>query len=414
MEASRRSTGIGIAWIGRRGCLHRLIVAAAAAVAFRRNRRRSRPGLVQDGPLLRRRLDRHHRDDGDRPRRSSKALGYTPKIAGAVGAGDLHLAEEQGHRRLPRQLDADHGGRPASPTSRTSPSRSSAPISKARSTRSPCPTYTYDAGLKTSPTSPSSRTQLDGKIYGIEPGNDGNRLILDMIKDEQVRPEGLRAGRDPASRACWRRSSAPPTRKEPIVFLGWEPHPMNTQVQDASISTGGDDVFGPNFGGATVYTNVRAGYLQRVPERRQAAARTSSSRSTMENEIMGAILIDGKDAGRPRPSDWLKANPEALDGWLAGVTTLDGSRRPRRGQEEPRALSDRDGPRAAQVRRPPASSTPLASDVAGRRAWKTGSPAHKMPLGALDEAGRRLPQRRTRQGFFDLIIAGARRGHRRR
>ena len=25
---------------------------------------------------------------------------------------------------------------------------------------------------------------------------------------------------------------------------------------------GGDDVFGPNFGGATIYTNVRAGYMQ--------------------------------------------------------------------------------------------------------------------------------------------------------
>ena len=38
---------------------------------------------------------------------------------------------------------------------------------------------------------------------------------------------------------------------------------------------------------------------------------------------MGAILDDGED-----PEDaaqaWLKANPEVLDGWLEGVTTLDG------------------------------------------------------------------------------------------
>jgi glycine betaine/proline transport system substrate-binding protein len=38
---------------------------------------------------------------------------------------------------------------------------------------------------------------------------------------------------------------------------------------------------------------------------------------------MGAILDDGED-----PSDaaqaWLKAHPEALDAWLAGVTTRDG------------------------------------------------------------------------------------------
>ncbi len=27
---------------------------------------------------------------------------------------------------------------------------------------------------------------------------------------------------------------------------------------------------------------------------------------------------------RTRPSEWLKANPGVLDGWLAGVTTFDG------------------------------------------------------------------------------------------
>ena len=61
--------------------------------------------------------------------------------------------------------------------------------------------------------------------------------------------------------------------EEPIVFLGWEPHPMNANF-DLTYLSGGDDVFGPNYGGATVYTNVRAGYARGVPERRPAAART--------------------------------------------------------------------------------------------------------------------------------------------
>ena len=43
-----------------------------------------------------------------------------------------------------------------------------------------------------------------------------------------------------------------------IVFLGWEPHPMNAN-HDITYLSGGDDWFGPNYGGATVYTNVRAG-----------------------------------------------------------------------------------------------------------------------------------------------------------
>ena len=94
-----------------------------------------------------------------------------------------------------------------------------------------------------------------------------------MIDDDKFGLEQLRAGRELTSRACWPRSSAPAQRNEPIVFLGWEPHPMNTNFEMTYL-TGGDDVFGPNFGGATVYTNVRKGYLAGVPECRQAAART--------------------------------------------------------------------------------------------------------------------------------------------
>jgi glycine betaine/proline transport system substrate-binding protein len=39
---------------------------------------------------------------------------------------------------------------------------------------------------------------------------------------------------------------------------------MNTTFKMTYLS-GGDDVFGPNYGGANVFTNVRAGYLQQCP-----------------------------------------------------------------------------------------------------------------------------------------------------
>jgi glycine betaine/proline transport system substrate-binding protein len=35
--------------------------------------------------------------------------------------------------------------------------------------------------------------------------------------------------------------------------------------------TGGDDWFGPDLGGATVYTNTRAGLCRRMPECRRAS-----------------------------------------------------------------------------------------------------------------------------------------------
>jgi glycine betaine/proline transport system substrate-binding protein len=44
----------------------------------------------------------------------------------------------------------------------------------------------------------------------------------------------------------------------------------------------------------------------------------------MENTIMGSIMYDKMDPA-PAAAKWLKANPDAMTPWLAGVTTEDGS-----------------------------------------------------------------------------------------
>ncbi len=53
-------------------------------------------------------------------------------------------------------------------------------------------------------------------------------------------------------------------RQQWVVFLGWAPHPMNNNF-DIAYLDGGDDYFGPNYGGASVYTNVRKNYLENLP-----------------------------------------------------------------------------------------------------------------------------------------------------
>ncbi|MFN2411423.1 MAG: glycine betaine ABC transporter substrate-binding protein, partial [Halomonas sp.] len=55
--------------------------------------------------------------------------------------------------------------------------------------------------------------------------------------------------------------SARVPREKWMVFLGWEPHPMNTNF-DMAYLEGAGDYFGPDLGGATVYTNTRRGYVQ--------------------------------------------------------------------------------------------------------------------------------------------------------
>jgi glycine betaine/proline transport system substrate-binding protein len=161
---------------------------------------------------------------------------------------------------------------------------------------------------------------LDGKIYGIEPGNDGNRLIQSMIDDDAFGLKDFEVVESSEQGMLAQVQRA--TRKgDPIVFLGWEPHPMNANF-DLTYLEGGDDFFGPNLGGATVYTNTRAGYVEECPNVGKLLQNMEFTLA-MENEIMGAILDDGEDP-EEAAANWLKANPEIVSGWLDGVTTKDG------------------------------------------------------------------------------------------
>ncbi len=182
------------------------------------------------------------------------------------------------------------------------------------------PQYLHDGGLKDFADVAKFRDQLDGKIYGIEPGNDGNRLILGMIEKDAFGLKGFELV-ESSEQGMLAQVARAVKDKEAIVFLGWAPHPMNSNFELGYLS-GGDDYFGPNYGGATVYTNVRAGYLQDCPNVGKFIANLRFSLE-MENEIMGKILDGGMD-GESAGAEWLKANPQVLDQWLAGVTTFDG------------------------------------------------------------------------------------------
>jgi glycine betaine/proline transport system substrate-binding protein len=110
-------------------------------------------------------------------------------------------------------------------------------------------------------------------------------------------------------------------RGEPVVFLGWEPHPMNANFELTYLE-GGDDWFGPNLGGATVFTNTSAGYTDACPNVGKLLQNLEFSLA-MENEIMGAILDGGEDPADAATA-WLTANSGVLEGWLDGVTAKDG------------------------------------------------------------------------------------------
>jgi glycine betaine/proline transport system substrate-binding protein len=164
------------------------------------------------------------------------------------------------------------------------------------------------------------KDELEGKIYGIEPGNDGNRLILGMIEGDKF---GLKSFEVVESSEQGMLSQVARLNGDgkPIVFLGWEPHPMNANFK-LTYLTGGDDVFGPNLGGATIYTNTRAGYVAECANV-GALLKNLKFSLAMENEVMKKIL-DGGMEPEAAATEWLTANPTAFEPWLKGVTTKDG------------------------------------------------------------------------------------------
>lgn len=166
----------------------------------------------------------------------------------------------------------------------------------------------------------ANKDALEGKIYGIEPGNDGNRLILDMITSGPFGLDGFEVV-ESSEQGMLAEVKNKSDAAAPIIFLGWEPHPMNANFKMTYL-TGGDDYFGPNLGGAVVDTNVRAGYVAECPNTGKLLSNLSFTLA-MENEIMGAILNDGTDA-REAAKAWLAANAGAWEPWLDGVTTKDG------------------------------------------------------------------------------------------
>ena len=182
------------------------------------------------------------------------------------------------------------------------------------------PAYLYDQGLQSFADIEKFKDKLGDKIYGIEPGNDGNRLVQKMIDSGEFGLKGFELV-ESSEQGMLAEVARKVRQKEDIVFLGWEPHPMNTNF-DMKYLKGGDDVFGPNYGGATVYTIVRKGYTQECPNVGKLLQNLEFSLK-MENQTMGLIL-DGGDAPKDAATAYLKKNPAPLAGWLKGVTTVDG------------------------------------------------------------------------------------------
>jgi choline ABC transporter permease protein len=182
------------------------------------------------------------------------------------------------------------------------------------------PAYTYAAGLRDFADIQKFATALSSTVYGIESGNDGNRHILTMIRQNDY---GLGSFHlvESSEQGMLAEVARAYAAHRPVVFLAWDPHPMNMQFELRYLS-GGDATFGPNYGGAKVLTLARTGYVQQCPNVGRLL-RNLVFTTRGESEIMQSVITDHKTPEQAA-GEWLAANPATQRDWLLGVHTFDG------------------------------------------------------------------------------------------
>nr|WP_086005332.1 choline ABC transporter substrate-binding protein [Rhizobium freirei] len=181
------------------------------------------------------------------------------------------------------------------------------------------PTYAADKGIKDFSDLQKHADDFGRKIYGIEPGAPANANIQKMIDANDFGLKGWELV-ESSEQAMLSQVERASKDKQAIVFLAWAPHPMNERFKLAYLS-GGDAYFGANFGGAEVYTLARTGWSAQCPNAAKLFHNLTFDIG-MENSLMGSIL--GGESSKEAATAWLKAHPDALTPWLAGVTTIDG------------------------------------------------------------------------------------------
>jgi glycine betaine/proline transport system substrate-binding protein len=180
------------------------------------------------------------------------------------------------------------------------------------------PQYVADAGVKSIADLAAHKDEFGGKFYGIESGNDGNRIIQTIIDDKKNNLAGFELVESSEAGMLTEAEKAIKDKKW-ILFLGWTPHPI---MGDMAIHyLDGVDSYG--FGAAQVFTNTRAGYAAECPNAGKLIANLKFDLK-MEGTMMGPVLKDGKDP-KVVAAEWIKANPDSIKGWLAGVAAFDGS-----------------------------------------------------------------------------------------
>jgi glycine betaine/proline transport system substrate-binding protein len=182
------------------------------------------------------------------------------------------------------------------------------------------PDYVAAAGVHSFADLQKNSSRFDSKIYGIEPGAPANQNIRKMVDEKAFGLDDWKLVESSETGMLTQVERAVRDKKW-IVFLAWEPHLMNTKFHLTYLD-GGDKYFGPNYGGATVNTVARTGYVAQCPNVGRLLKQMTFN-VDLENGVIAEVL-DKKTSVDAAAAEALKRNPELVKSWLEDVTTATG------------------------------------------------------------------------------------------
>lgn len=181
------------------------------------------------------------------------------------------------------------------------------------------PSYVYDAGVKTFNDLTKFKEKFNGKIYGIEAGNDGNRIIQKMIQSNAFNLSSWKLI-ESSEQAMLMEVIQAVKRNKWIVYLGWEPHTMNKLINMKYLD-GGDNFFGPHEGESVVYINSRRNFSKECPELAKFFRQFHLSINDEQN-IM-SLILDKKMSPNAAAKIWIKSNYDKVKPWLNEIKSVE-------------------------------------------------------------------------------------------
>ena len=158
------------------------------------------------------------------------------------------------------------------------------------------------------------------RIYGIDAGSPANDNILRML-DQRAFGLGDWSIIESSEQGMLSQVQRAQRHDQWIVFLAWEPHPMNLRFHITYLD-GGDSYFGPDFGQTTINTLTRKDFAAECGNLGRLF-RQMRFRSADEDAVMSDIA-DHKIEAPLAAETYLRGRQDLLAAWLDGVTTRDG------------------------------------------------------------------------------------------